>query len=237
MFSNRRNIPYQLAVACPPLRHVERLVRVCGRLLPHGTPSIRPFWTYEVGIWLLHRDLWNECRGYDEDFIYFNWMETEMVGRLSQKYPIVNLGKIVDYDFYHLGHNRYARRRPGASKRKRNPVLDFKTLPRAFSANSKEWGLAKLPLQIVLAQTEIGSSGTRDGRSEPGVPSFLAWIVVAAWHAGWERLIFRLDGWNRSVQVAGSTTIKRRRLMTLPYAVATLWRKRFGRGTGSLPCD
>src|SRR5439155_10538081 len=170
MFANRRNIPYQLAAACPPLKHIERLVRLCGRLLPHGTPSARPFWSYEVGVWLLHRDLWNECRGYDEDLIYFNWMETDMIRRLSQKYSIVNLGEFVDYDFYHLGHySRYARPHLGEKKRKRNPVVDFSTPPKALKANSEEWGLANLSMQIVRAQPEIRSAGTHDGRSESGM--------------------------------------------------------------------
>jgi hypothetical protein len=237
MFANRRNISYQLAAACPPLKHIERLVRLCGRLLPHGTPSVRPFWSYEVGVWLLHRDLWNECRGYDEDLIYFNWMETDMIRRLSQKYPIVNLGEFVDYDFYHLGHySRYARPQSGEKKRKRNPVVDFSMPPKALKANNQEWGLLNLPLQTVPVQADIRSARARDGGSEPGMLSLLVWLMLAACRAAWDQLMFRFVACKRSLQIARST-IKGKPMMALPRALATLCRKRFGRSAGSVPCD
>lgn len=36
--------------------------------------------------------------------LYMNGMEIDMINRLLQKYKLVNLGKIVEYDFYHLEH-------------------------------------------------------------------------------------------------------------------------------------
>ena len=36
--------------------------------------------------------------------LYMNGMEVDMIDRLREKYKLVNLGEIVEYDFYHLEH-------------------------------------------------------------------------------------------------------------------------------------
>ena len=213
MFANRRNIPYELAAASPPLQHVERLVDTCGGLLPYRTPAARPFWSYEVGIWLMHRNLWTEGHGYDERLIYFNWMEAEMVLRLNQKYPIVNLGEVVGYDFYHLGHySRYAPRRSNHAKRKRNRAVDFNTPPVSLSVNSEEWGLAKLPLQPESAKARNGCAPT-DTPGNPGVLSLSSWIALAILGASWHRLTFVFGLMTRSLNA-----IKRRAASLGPQA-------------------
>ena len=58
LFSNRREIPYRFAVKCPPLANVEQLVELFGASLEVRILPERPFWTYWVGIWLVHRGLW-----------------------------------------------------------------------------------------------------------------------------------------------------------------------------------
>ncbi|HUS22408.1 MAG TPA: hypothetical protein VMZ66_10400, partial [Aeromicrobium sp.] len=102
VFANRRNIPYRLAVLCPRLPIVERFVKWFGDWLwiEYG----RVIYRNAVGVWLAHRDLWRECGGYDERMIYMNDMEIDMVERLLPKYPIMDLGAQIGYDFYHLDH-------------------------------------------------------------------------------------------------------------------------------------
>ena len=63
-----------------------------------------PFWTSFVGIWLAHRDVWFVARGYDEGLLYMNCMEVEMIHRLLPRHPLVDIGRLVDIDFYHLDH-------------------------------------------------------------------------------------------------------------------------------------
>lgn len=36
--------------------------------------------------------------------IFRNWMETDMTLKLNPKYPIVDPGAMIGYDFYHLEH-------------------------------------------------------------------------------------------------------------------------------------
>jgi hypothetical protein len=104
LYANRRAIPYWFAVRCPGLPHVASFVHRFGCFLGVTRLRNREYWTYYVGIWLIHRRLWIECGGYDERYIYYNWMEVEMISRLLKKYTLVNLGEITDNDFYHLEH-------------------------------------------------------------------------------------------------------------------------------------
>ena len=89
---------------CPPGSQVARFVRLFGRGAHpevEGSPVLDALL---VGIWLVPRDVWTACGGYDERHIYYNWMEVEMIRRLDERYRLVDLGEIVDYDFYHLEH-------------------------------------------------------------------------------------------------------------------------------------
>jgi hypothetical protein len=150
LYSNRHAIPYYFAVRCPAYRHVAKFIRLLGHRCRLETLPNRDFWTYAVGIWLIHRDLWAECGGYDERFIYYNWMEVEMILRLRQRYSLVDFGKIVDCDFYHLDH-----RNPRAKLTRRdfghqinNFRLDPSAPPLPYRPNSDAWGLAEFKLKV-----------------------------------------------------------------------------------------
>jgi hypothetical protein len=148
LYSNRRAIPYWFAVQCPGYRQVAKFVRVLGRLCSLETLTNREFWTYAVGIWLVHRKLWDECGGYDERFIYYNWMEVEMILRLRQRYTLIDFGKIVNYDFYHLDHKnpRVEFSRCAFGHRWNTFELDPSAPPLPYRPNSDAWGLAEFKL-------------------------------------------------------------------------------------------
>ncbi len=146
MFSNVRIVPFRLTSHCPPLATIDRFVRGFWRWLPiENARSRSPFYMAAVGIMLLHRDLWAECGGYDERMIYMNGMETNMVRRLARKYGIVDLGRLVDYDFFHLEHYHPLEARKSSSYRKVNPHLPFSS-PDELSPNGRNWGLSGMAL-------------------------------------------------------------------------------------------
>jgi len=153
LYSNRRGISFHFAARCPAYRHVAEYVRRFGqrcRLDRLEDMRDREFWTYAVGIWLIHRDLWFDCGGYDERYIHYNWMEVEMITRLRQKYPLIDFGKIVDHDFYHLGHNnprvRVARQETGQQVNSFDLHSATSSLP--YHPNIDAWGLAELKLSF-----------------------------------------------------------------------------------------
>jgi len=73
----------------------------CQELLDRGE-----FWSAAVGIFLIPRLVYWDLGGYDEKNIYKNAMEVEFFWRLKCVLEVVDLGKLMNYDFYHLWHDR-----------------------------------------------------------------------------------------------------------------------------------
>jgi len=153
MFANRRSIPYRFVSRVPSFANVTRLVKLAGNSLTierQNRHTNHVFWTSYVGIWLVHRNLWHECGGYDERMIYYNWMEADMMCRLRAKYAVTDLGALTGYDFYHLEHFHprgalFAR--PHVIK---NAPVDLKQTP-PMHPNGADWGLADQPLTVDAA--------------------------------------------------------------------------------------
>ena len=149
-FANRRGIPYRFVQQQPSAAHLDRFVARFGRTLQvfddsPWYPGI--FWASFVGIVLLHRSLWHEAGGYDESLIYMNHMEIELVARLRQRLPVVDLGALVDHDFYHLDHYP-----PGSwwagDHRRVNELPDIDSAAvRPLHPNGTDWGLRHLRLE------------------------------------------------------------------------------------------
>jgi hypothetical protein len=150
MISNRRNIPFRFAVRCPSFWVVDRYLRWFGRNLPlmDPPPPHLPFQVW-IGIMVFHRDLWFQCGGYDESFIYMDYMEFDIVLRLSMKNTFVDLGPIVDYDFFHLDH--YSPRKFIYYGRNRisNPVRTVDDPPEELNPNGEDWGLIRYPFEVL----------------------------------------------------------------------------------------
>jgi hypothetical protein len=146
LFSNLTVVPYRFAVRCPSFMMVAKFIDWFGQLLKLECRNPRAaFYSAGVGIWLLHRDLWDESGGYDEQMIYMNAMETNMVRRLLVRYKIVNLGKLVNYDFYHLEHYHPHTVRKSSTHRRVNPRFPF-SQPDLLKPNDETWGLASYSL-------------------------------------------------------------------------------------------
>jgi hypothetical protein len=220
-FANRRDIPFRLAARCPDRRHIERFVRWFGRWLPVRRDNrwfAHEYWSSSVGIWLAHRRLWDECRGYDERMIYYNWMETDMIRRLRQSYPLADLGDLTGYDFYHLEH--YHPRRAAASRAhvRKNPDIDRHGRPSVMRPNGHMWGLAECELSV------RSSASIREDRRQPGlaaVRDFAAFAVLMV------RLVPQLAIDQIAIVFAHATGVVKRRASAASRALAgqpmTLW--------------
>jgi hypothetical protein len=171
LISNRRNIPYRVAVSLPSLAVVARYIRWFGRYLPRmDPPPAHLFYQCWIGILLMHRDIWHECGGYDESFIYMDFMEMDVILRLSSRYQVVDLGQLVDCAFYHLNHERpRVTRHVNRYRRKVNPWRTLDDMPEEFAPNSAEWGLARHDLEVLPGRA-----------AEPAGSSFVpTWLACA----------------------------------------------------------
>ncbi len=155
LFANRRRIPFRFVAQRPSFANITRFVRLAGSSLfveRHNRHTGNLFWTSYVGIWMMHRNLWEECGGYDERMIYYNWMEADMICRLRASYPVVNLGALTGYDFYHLEH--YHPRtslftRPHVIK---NAPVNLTGPAPPRHPNGSSWGLRDVELRISPAR-------------------------------------------------------------------------------------
>ena len=144
MFVERRSIPFRVSRISLPLLHIEKFIE---RFKNHfQIESARDwgkeFWWSPVGIMIFHREIWNSCRGYDEKFLYWGWMEGDLALRLGQKHKVVEFSKFVGHHFYHLEHypslTAYKDRNGPATPRKKNePVFDNLN----YSENDENWGM------------------------------------------------------------------------------------------------
>lgn len=180
--ANRRQIPFRFASLSPSLWCVSRYVKRYGNRLPlmFPQPPDRFYQSY-VGIWLLHRDLWQEARGLDEQMIYMNWMEVDMYLRLRSRYPLVNLGELVDHSLYHLDHvhpvHGWEWR---GSNRKTNPRRDHEHLPPNDRPNGPDWGLSLYSLRFESYSGRASDLGDRIARDVRAAPIRFVWFVLVS---------------------------------------------------------
>jgi len=144
LFVERKSVPYRISRLSLPLKLISWFIRFFSNffIVESAKDWGREFWWSPVGIMMFHRDIWNATQGYDERLIYWGWMEGDLALRLEQKHKIVEFGKFVGYNFYHLEHYsnlvEYKDRNGTATPRKKNPVI---TENLNYKTNDPNWGL------------------------------------------------------------------------------------------------
>jgi hypothetical protein len=244
LFANRRSIPYRFASRDPSLWAVDRYLRWFGQYLKVENhlhkKNPRLFYCSYVGIWLLHRNLWEECGGYDERLIYMNEMESDMAARLMSKYKMVNLGELVDYDFYHLSHYHPRAVYQAAAHRKVNTKKGHEkgdTQPPPLHPNSEDWGLLRHPLEVMRCSAKNGRSKTSWGREILiERPIFILLLLAAGIQSLWDN---RADlfhairqfsfssahDWRRRTRVAWGA-VRGQHLFRWPRLLLRVWMER-----------
>jgi hypothetical protein len=229
-FANRRDIPYRLASRCPNRVHVDRFVSWFGRLLPVRDENpwfAHEYWSGSVGIWLAHRALWDECRGYDERLIYYNWMETDMIRRLRQSYELVDLGAMTRHDFYHLNHHDPLVEPAGRDRKNAN--IDRTSRAPMMRPNGHAWGLADCdlavapPAQAPVVRTPSTLATFRDAAAFARLmlrlgPELLADVAVTSTR--------RLSAVARRRAVAVAEGVTGQPVVLWPGAIWRLWQGR-----------
>ena len=225
-FANRRSIPYRLAVLCPPYAVIERFVGAFRDRLKIETGQ--KWFCLDVGVWMAHRDLWNACGGYDERMIYMNDMEAEMIRRLlSRGHPLVDLGKIVGYDFYHLDHYHPRGSRSSSTHRKVNSHLVREDV--GVRPSGEGWGLAALPLDVSAVAAETVHD-VRE-RSILEAPRFFAYAGYTGFRLRLDRVIYPLyPKWARRARIARAT-VRGHSILRGPSILWKIWGERGSQGS------
>ncbi len=223
LFANRRSIPYRFAVRCPSFSAVENFVHRFGRLLRVETSrSPEPFYWSDVGIWLLHRNLWSECGGYDERMIFMNDMDIEMAARLMAKYPMIDLGRLVGWDFYHLDHYHPRGSRSSSTHRMVNAQNPRDS--RGFNPNGDRWGLAAYSLEVISQPASERSARKTRRRARAEFAIFVFWVVSTGAWTVLDRLLYPAwrRRWTHRAQVVWAT-VHEQPISWWPTLIRKLW--------------
>jgi hypothetical protein len=218
LFANRRSIPYRLAVRRPPLGPLTRFLREHGTRLPIETARV--FYTSDVGVWLAHRELWDACGGYDERMIFMNEMDPDMVRRLMTRHPLVDLGPLVAWDFFHLDHYHPRGSRSSSTHREVNTTRTF--APLGFRPSGDGWGLADQDLPV--RQTTARAGDDHDTTADQA--RWAATLALARAQMAVDRVVYPLvPRWRRRARLA-LEGVRGQPLQSWPGVLHGLWRSR-----------
>ncbi|MCS6850941.1 MAG: glycosyltransferase family 2 protein [Gemmataceae bacterium] len=145
----RRQLPYRQVQRRPSLRELDAYLLSSGSLLPQD--QVGAGYAAPTALVLLHRDIWHACRGYDQRFLYWGWMDIDLALRVTQRYPLLYLSNF-GVNLIHLEH--YAQRNyqdPEHQPRRAN----FPDDDPAFEANDADWGLASHQLELARAERVV----------------------------------------------------------------------------------
>ncbi|TCL00885.1 hypothetical protein EV198_2902 [Roseivirga ehrenbergii] len=152
MFAARKQLPYAFVKREPTLIEIDKCIRRFRNWIFNEELKFC-HWASPVGILMMHRDMWEDLGGYDERLIYYWFMDVDLGTRLIKKYPIVNIGKVFGYDFFHLEHIRSGFRFRH-SHRKLNPDWSKSFDKPILNPNGENWGLKQYNLQITRSAVE-----------------------------------------------------------------------------------
>jgi glycosyltransferase involved in cell wall biosynthesis len=92
------------------------------------------------GSWVAHRSLWHTLRGFDQHWIYYGFIDREIVWRSQLKgYDVCKVP--TDYSVYHIDHPRCWMRANGVENEKKYTPEELK--PKTWNVNDENWGLGK----------------------------------------------------------------------------------------------
>jgi hypothetical protein len=237
LFSKRRDIPFEFSVRSPSMWAVTQFIRRFEPLLRVEREEDLPWYAASVGIWLLHRNLWDESGGFDERMIYMNNMERNMIERLTMKYELFNLGELVGHPFYHLDHYPPRGGRATSVYRKANPKAPFAN-PEILNPNGTDWGLSQCSLNVLPAAKQRESVPDSDRSVLGRVTEFVRLVAITGTTSTWYGVVKPID-WHRWESRRGVVFVRRvgtarqtvsgRPLIEWPSLLSRRWKERVSR--------
>ena len=168
MFIERRSIPYRFSSKSYPINYVYNYIKTYGPSLKVETARTwgLPFWWSPVGIMVFHKKIWHDSRGYDENLIYWGWMEGDLALRLDKKHLLIDFKDLAGNFLYHLEHypslTAYKDRNGPATPRQKN---DPKIYGLSYQVNDENWGLNQENINFTNYQLSKDFDHSRNNKS------------------------------------------------------------------------
>jgi hypothetical protein len=123
---------------------------------------------------------------------------------MGSKHKMINLGKLTNYDFYHLGHNLPQATYQVSANRKVNPKrwheLDEEWVPPELQPNSEDWGLIQYPLEVQHYSSNNNLPNTAErSRIVLRWPFFVFLLVTAGPQIIWDTLVLSIKATERGL--------------------------------------
>lgn len=137
LLASRYHIPKSFQKTMPEIEDIDNFIEKNLDNLAHDRINVDNFMGTATA-YLMSKDLWFECRGFDEKLIYWGWFDIDLFHRLKPKYQVIDMENI-GVSFFHLEHYTDSKNRSMEKEnpRKGNPMI----YPTAFAPNGEDWGL------------------------------------------------------------------------------------------------
>ena len=161
MSGGRRHIPNGIVQRRLPLLEFESYINRNAAYFPeergaagHAAPA---------NLMLMHRDLWHQCRGFDERLIYWGFNDIDLTLRITARYGFVQL-EHYGVNALHMEHWTKPRDySPEKMFRKLNPVNN---LVPEFAPNSNGWGLGDFEIPLVSIESTVSDITPKSSESD-----------------------------------------------------------------------
>ncbi|NWF98010.1 MAG: glycosyltransferase [Nitrospirae bacterium] len=137
LLASRYHIPKTFQQKEPEIEEIDDYIEKNKNILAHDKINLDNFMGTATA-YLMSRNLWFECRGFDENLIYWGWFDIDIFYRIITKYPVFDFEDF-KIPFFHLEHYSDSKNRSleKENPRKANPMI----YPSSFFSNSEKWGL------------------------------------------------------------------------------------------------
>lgn len=152
MVAARRQMAVSQVQRQPTLREVDEYVNRNAGLFPQEGQHVANAAPTEL--MLMHRDLWEECGGKDERFIYVGWVDVDLALRMTQRYPLVHLNNY-GVNLIHMEH--FTEQRDYDPKKFFRRINKSDDTPK-FQLKNENWGLANHKLEWARAENVAPAS-------------------------------------------------------------------------------
>lgn len=185
LFSRRRSIPLAISQASWSFNSLDHFTEKKGQVLPIEGRFQEPWFDAPVGILVMHRTLWQACKGYNENLIYWGFMDAELGIRVQLKHKAVNLEQLIGCHFYHQRHSSF-------SFTKTPRIKNERSAPNNLAVNDDNWGLNDSGLTPIAASSStVFSDEPLSHYSSTNKLLLLFWILR---ENSWELFLTTLRG-------------------------------------------
>jgi len=150
---SRHQIPWQVVQRQPTLREWDRYLLLNAGHIPREDAALFSV-SKGAGALMMHRSLWHQLRGLDEEFTGWGWHDVDLGLRATQQLPWVELSSL-GVSLFHMEHA------PAGDRMSRIEVPYSPVYNAIFGVNDEHWGLGGCELPVKTAQNgaDIAPSG------------------------------------------------------------------------------